>query len=182
MKAVILNKGNNYQVVGIRDAKIVGRPGSPWRKFTGVQTDNGIKHQFTIEIDEEYVQMLKDFNLNVGWYEKEGYQGFHYLTVTLSWKFRDPEVYTVAYNKVKSKETEESIGDLDQNGNLDHVNMEISASHYNSHGREGYTAYANDVYIYLGAPSFSEQIYMEENGGEPIQETFIPVEDEDIPF
>ena len=185
MEARIINKTPDYKVAGIRNAQIVGRPGSPWRKFAGVQSDNGIKHQFTVEIDEQYVQMLKDFNLNVGWYEKEGYRGFYYLTVTLSWKFKDPNVFTVAYNGVRTKESEVTIGDLDQNDNLQYVNMEVAPSHYNSHGREGYTAYANNVYIYLGAPSFSEQIYLEQYGDQaavPAQASFIPAEDEDIPF
>lgn len=188
MEASIVNKGGGYRVVSIRNAQIVGYPGSIWRKFKGVQRENGIIHSFVIYIDEQYVQMLKDMNFPVGYYNKEGRDAFFYLTITLSWLFKDPNVFIVAHNMVRTKQTEESIADLDQNDNIQFIDMEISASHYNSHGREGYTAYGNNVHFYLGAPSISEQLYLEryQNAAveraaapEPVQEE-LPWDD-DIP-
>ena len=161
MNAVIVDKGNGYQAVSITGAQIVGYPGSVWRNFKGTPTDNGLKHTFVIEIDEQFVQMLRDLNFSVNYYDKEGRRPFYYLTVSLSWRFRDPKVYVVAYNMVQTQQTEETVADLDQCSNISFIDMEISASHYNSHGREGYTAYGNDVFVYLGAPSYSEQLYME---------------------
>lgn len=186
MNVTIVNKGNNYRVASIEGAHLIGRPGSLWRKFAGVPTDGGLKHQFTIEVDEEFVDILRSLNLEPKHYEKEGYDPFWYLTISLSWRFRDPEVYTIAYNMVKSKETEQTIGDLDQNSNVQFIDLEVAASHYNSHGREGYTAYGSNVYIYLGAPSLSEQRYLERCGinVEAGQGELpgMPDTDEDVPF
>lgn len=161
MNATIVNKGNGYKVVSIQDAEIVGFPGSVWRKFKGVPTDNGLKHSFVISIDEQYVEMLRSMNFEVNYYNKEGRDPFYYLTITLSWRFKDPEVYIVSNNMVETKMNEETIGDLDQFNNIQTVDMEIRASHYNSHGREGFTTYANDVYFYLGAPAASSMRYEE---------------------
>ena len=161
MNATIVDKGDGYRVVSITNAKIVGYPGSIWRKFKGVQTETGLKHTFVVYIDEQYVQMLKDRNFEVGYYNKEGRDPFYFLKITLSWRYSDPMVYVVAHNMVRTQQSEEAIGDLDQCDNIQFIDMDISASHYNSHGREGYTAYGKNVHFYLGASSLSEQLYLE---------------------
>ncbi len=89
---------------------------------------------------------------------------------------------------VETQMTEQTIGDLDNNGRLDFVDMEIAKSHWTYMGSEGYSAYASDVYIYLGQPSASQQRFMERRAAyqaqqpEPAQMEFTPVEDDDIPF
>lgn len=189
MNACIVNKRDNYQVVSVTDAVILGNPGSPWRKFTGTQTDKGIRHQFSIKIDEPYVQLLKDYGLEPKWYERDGYW---YLTVNISWRFGDPIVWLVSYNGVRTQMTEDMLGGLDQNGNLQFVDMDLTKSHWTYMGSEGESAYGSNIYIYLGQPSRSEQRYMERYGqyaAAPLTPTYQPelpgmplAEEEDIPF
>lgn len=193
MNAYSRKSANGYSnVVCVENAKILG---GGWSDFGGnsSQFSNGT-HHFKIEVDDQFVDFLKSQGFDVKWYQKnEDYQGFYFLDINLSWKNRDPNVFLVAYNGTKTRMSEETIGDLDGNRNIDYADMELGASHWEYMGKKGVKPYASNLYIYLGQPSFAEQRYLERYGNvavertpiptpEPVQETFIPNDEDDIPF
>lgn len=183
MNAYVRTTGNGYKVMCVEGAHILG---GSWRNFSAEQRmyDNGGNHHFAIQIDDEFIDVFKSLGFNVGRYEKEDRDGFNYLDISISWKLRDPGVYLIAHNGVKTKLDELTVSDLDHNNNIEFADMELSPHHWTMGGREGVKPYASNLYIYLGQPSISEQRYQERFGSrqpEPAYE-FTPVEDDDIPF
>lgn len=188
MNAYVRTTGNGYKIMCVTDAKIMG---GNWSDFSGNSTmySNGSKH-FKIEVDPSCVDILKSFGFDVKWYQKdEAYPGFWFLDINISWKLRDPEIYVIAHNGVKTKQTEETIGDLDGNRNIEFADMELTASHWEYMGKSGVKPYASNVYIYLGSPSSSEMRYNERYGNgyhpdavQPMLPTLEPDDTEDIPF
>ncbi|MBP5461578.1 MAG: hypothetical protein J6Y20_05570 [Lachnospiraceae bacterium] len=188
MNAYVRTTGNGYQIMCIQGARILG---GSWRNFSGEARtyDSGGKHHFAIEIEERFVQLLKDFGFNVGFYQRDDNPGFYHLDITVSWSLRDPDVNVVAYNGVKTHQSEATIGDLDRNTNIDFADMELTAYHWTMPGgRSGVKPYAEHVYIYLGQPSSSEQRY-QERFQTPVQpelpnmpEAVLAGDEYDIPF
>lgn len=185
MNAYVRTTGNGYKVMCVNGAKVLG---GNFRNFSGKNqyddSDGGTRY-FNIQVDEEFVQIMKDFGCDVKWYER---YGIYHLKCIVSWKLRDPDVYIVSNNMIETKQTEETIGDLDHVNNIDFVDMELSISHWKNPLREGISTYASGVYFYLGQSYSSEQLYNERRTAyqaqqpEPVQMEFTPVEDEDIPF
>lgn len=187
MNAYVRSTGGGYQIMCISDAKVMGGNWSDWSGNSN-EFSNGT-HHFKIEVDEQFVDVLKGFGFDVKWYQKdETYPGFWFLDINISWKLRDPEVYVVAHNGVRTKQTEQTIGDLDGNHNIAFADMELSASRWEYMGRSGVKPYASNVYIYLGSPSSSEQRYQERfsNVHQPelpgMPQPALVNDEDDIPF
>lgn len=188
MNAYVRTTGNGYEIMYIEGARILA---GGWRNFSKEQrqTDNGNNRHFNIEVDESCVDILKNFGFDVKYYQpkSEDRPGFYHLDVVVSWKFSDPNVNVIAYNGVKTQQTEEMIGDLDHNNNIEYADMELTRSHWSYLGREGIKAYASNLYIYLGQPSMSEQRYSQRFGvpsnaqPEVVYDRIVNDED-DIPF
>lgn len=184
MEAYTRVTGSGYVVMCIKGAKVLG---GNFRNLKGYDrynnTDGGTRY-FNIQVDEDKVQTLKDFGCDVQYYEP--YQLWH-LKCIVSWKLRDPDVYVVASNGVRTKQTEQTIGDLDRNNNIDFVDMELSISHWKNPGREGNSTYASGVHFYLGETYSSEQSYYERFANiqpEPVQPVLpgMPEMEDDTPF
>lgn len=182
--------GRGRDVMCIGEAKTMGKPFSD---FGGTES-NGV-HHFKIEIPADQVDIFKNFGFEPYYLDgKDGkYDPKWILDIVLGFKFGDPGVFLVAYNGVKTQLKEEMLGDLDNRDNIAYADVELYRHYWKMNGREGFKPYGSKLHIYLAGPSYAEQRYLERYGDvavertpiptpEPVQDTFIPVEDEDIPF
>ena len=183
-----IRKENGYDVMGIEGATIF----KPFTNFAEVDARGN--HHFNIEIDPAFVDMMKSFGCEPKFLDGQGgkYQEHWIIDVVIGYKNGNPGVTTVAHNGVKTALSEDNLGDLDK-ANVSFVDMTLTRHYWDMNGQKGVKPWGKDLYFYLAGPSFAEQRYLERFGDvavertpiptpEPVQDSFIPVEDEDIPF
>lgn len=183
-----IRKENGYDVMGIEGATIF----KPFTNFAEVDARGN--HHFNIEIDPKFVDVMKKFGFEPKFLDGQGgkYQEHWIIDVVIGYRNGDPGVTTVAHNGVKTALSEDNLGDLDK-ANVSFVDMTLTRHYWDMNGRKGVKPWGKDLYFYLAGPSFAEQRYLERFGDvavertpiptpEPVQDSFIPVEDEDISF
>lgn len=187
MNAQIERDENGYEVMGIKGAVIERKP---FRDFSG-ENSNG-NHHFAIRVPEECLNILRSFGFDPHYLDgKDGqYEPKWILDIVLGYKFKDPGVFLVTHDMVKSRLKESDLADLDDLNNIAFADMELTRHCWKINGRSGVKPYGQKLHIYLSGPSWAERQYMERCNAvvqdsqieEPVQQTFVPVEDEDIPF
>ena len=183
MEVNIIRDGNREKLC------VMGAPikRAPFSDFSGANSNGN--HHFNIVIPEEHLEKFRHFGYSPYYLDgKDGkYTPEWILDNVIGYKFGDPGVFLVPYGCEKRELKEKDLIDLDDPYiSIDYVDMFLSPHPWTNNGKSGVKPYVSQLHVYLSAPSYIEQRYQERLKNavqtEPVQETFIPVEDEDIPF
>lgn len=137
--------------------------------------------KFSVVIDEQYVEHLKNDGWNVKLYtpRDEKYDPFYYLEMELRYNHVPPKVFSVLKDKIQEL-NEDTVGELDY-VDISHGDMIINGSKYDVNGRQGTKAYVNKLYVALNADildemygSLSESDFMSHENDDDQTEDDIP--------
>lgn len=132
-----------------------------FRNFSGKPGEYNLQgfRNFCVLLDEELAVRLQTDGWNVKRLKPKSDDDYPepYLSVTVSFKIKQPRVVLIATNG-KSILTEETVGLIDF-ADITYVDLVIEPSEWNVNGKSGIKAYLSSIYVTVQEDEFEKKYY-----------------------